>query len=110
VPENAARIAHYVNVNGYAGRDTDTQQPPGGVNTLALWGMTNPDANVPGAQNDHDAEQSHIQACTSDVSFAKIYGEFYSDFDSKANNIPADLPALIQWVRCDHLVGSDQAG
>jgi len=79
VPENAERVAHYVNVDGWAGRDTDTA-PPGGVQTLALWGMQNPDQNIPGAQNSHDAEQSHIQRCTSDISF----GEMYQFFNGEA--------------------------
>jgi hypothetical protein len=70
-PANAARVAHYVNVDGY-----EADALPGGVATLALWGQASADRQIAGAQNDHNAEQSHIQVCTSAESFAKIYQYF----------------------------------
>ncbi len=41
--------------------------------TLALWGQASPDKKIVGAHNDHNAEQSHIQTCTSAESFVKIF-------------------------------------
>ncbi|MGB8706538.1 MAG: alpha/beta fold hydrolase, partial [Dehalococcoidia bacterium] len=44
-PERAAKVAHYVNIDGQAGEDL-----PGGVPTLALWAGRRPPAFPPGGE------------------------------------------------------------
>lgn len=81
-PENAAKVAHYVNVDGQP-----AEALPGGVPTLAMWGQASPDEEIVDALNDHNAEQSHIQVCTSAESFAKIF-EFFTGTTPATNQIP----------------------
>jgi hypothetical protein len=77
-PQRAANVAHYVNIDG---RPWPT--PPGGVDTLAVWGESGfssvPDGgtgNIPGAENVHFEDQSHVQVATSAETFEEVYGFF----------------------------------
>jgi hypothetical protein len=70
-PERAARVAHYVNLDGR----TATAQP-GGVPTLAIWGEGDPARAIVGATNVALPDQGHTQTVTSPESFAHIYGFF----------------------------------
>lgn len=67
-PERAAKVAHYVNIDGAAGADL-----PGGVPTLAVWGEGNQDREIVGAENRYDPDQSHVQVATSAETFAQFY-------------------------------------
>ena len=58
--ERAAKIAHYVNIDG-----ATAAAPPGGVPTLAIWGMGNPARQIVGAENVYFPEQTHVQVATS---------------------------------------------
>lgn len=73
VPERAAKIAHYVNIDG-----AQAGAPPGGVATLAIWGAGNPARQIVGAENVYFPNQTHVQVATSAESFAAQY-EFFND-------------------------------
>jgi len=70
-PERAAKVAHYVNIDG-----ATASAPPGGVPTLAIWGMGNPARQIVGATNVYFPEQTHVQVATSAESFAEQYQFF----------------------------------
>jgi pimeloyl-ACP methyl ester carboxylesterase len=67
-PERAASVAHYVNLDG-----ASAAAPPGGVDTLAVWGMGNPARTVTGAENVSFPEQTHTEVVTSPQSFGAVY-------------------------------------
>ncbi|MBM0274909.1 alpha/beta hydrolase [Micromonospora tarensis] len=68
-PARAARVAHYVNLDGRT-----ATAPPGGVPTLAIWGEGDPTRAVVGATNVHLPEQSHTQTVSSPESFGEMFG------------------------------------
>lgn len=70
-PERAARIAHYVNIDGYP-----AEEPPGGVSTLALWAGIGRGGEIVGALNVTIENQTHVQCATSAESFAEMYAFF----------------------------------
>lgn len=69
-PGRAAKVAHYVNIDG-----APAAAPPGGVPTLALWaGAARPVQPVfGGANNVTIPNQEHVQTATSAESFAEMY-------------------------------------
>lgn len=67
-PVRAARVAHYVNVDGWT-----ATAPPGGVPTLAIWGEGDPARAVAGASNVYFSDQAHTQVVTSPETFGQIY-------------------------------------
>ncbi len=71
-PERAARVAHYVNIDG-----ATAAAPPGGVPTLAIWGQGSPTRQIVGAENVYFPNQTHVQVATSAESFAAQY-EFFN--------------------------------
>jgi pimeloyl-ACP methyl ester carboxylesterase len=74
-PAHAAKVAHYVNIDG---RTSAT--PPGGVPTLALWaGLTGTGREIGGARNITLAATTHVQAATCVESFVEIYKFFNHD-------------------------------
>jgi Lipase C-terminal domain/Alpha/beta hydrolase family len=72
-PERAATVAHYVNLDGFASAD-----PPGGVPTLAVWGVGDPGREIGGAENVSFPNQTHTQVVTSPQTFEEIY-RFFND-------------------------------
>jgi pimeloyl-ACP methyl ester carboxylesterase len=70
-PERAAKVAHYVNIDGRT-----ASAPPGGVPTLALWaGAVNrptPPAIV-GATNVTIPNQEHVEVATSEEAFFEMF-------------------------------------
>jgi len=70
-PDRAARVAHYVNLDGRT-----APAPPGGVPTLAVWGEGDPARAIAGATNVYLADQSHTQVVTSPETFAQIHAFF----------------------------------
>ena len=72
-PARAARVAHYVNIDG-----AQAGAPPGGVPTLALWGQGSPTRQIVGATNVYIPDQSHVQIATSRESFDAMY-RFFND-------------------------------
>ncbi|WP_433795893.1 alpha/beta hydrolase [Actinoplanes sp. CA-252034] len=67
-PERAARVAHYVNLDG-----RPATALPGGVPTLAIWGEGDPARTVIGASNVYLPDQSHTQTVSSAESFREIH-------------------------------------
>ncbi len=70
-PERAARVAHYVNLDGFPSGD-----PPGGVPTMAVWGRGDPAREIVGAENVRFDDQTHTQVVTSPETFEEMYTFF----------------------------------
>jgi pimeloyl-ACP methyl ester carboxylesterase len=82
-PERAASVAHYVNIDGRT-----AASPPGGVDTLAVWGEGDQTRQVVGAQNYYAPDQSHVQVATSAETFAQIY-RFFTGHEPKTTDVVA---------------------
>ena len=70
-PDRAAKVAHYVNIDG---RSADA--PPGGVPTLALWAgaVDRPvQGEIVGAVNVTIPNQEHVEVATSEQAFVEMY-------------------------------------
>jgi len=72
-PERAARVAHYVNIDGQASEDL-----PGGVPTLALWAGQRPptfriSGEVVGATNVTLPDVTHVECATCPEAFVEMY-------------------------------------
>lgn len=80
-PERAEKVAQYVNLDGF-----EADSPPGGVPTLAVWGLSNPDASIGGATNVHLDDQTHVQVATSAEAFAEVY-EFLTNEEPATTEI-----------------------
>lgn len=83
-PEHAAKVAHYVNIDGRA-----ADAPPGQVPTLALWGQYVTE-EVTGGDNvypEPDAPVGHIEVATSADSFTRMY-RFFNGEDPATNQVP----------------------
>jgi hypothetical protein len=81
-PERAAKVAHYVNVDGMP-----AAAPPGGVLTLAIWaGRGAPDRQIVGATNVTVPDQTHVQSATSAESFVEMY-KFFTGKDPATTDI-----------------------
>jgi pimeloyl-ACP methyl ester carboxylesterase len=84
-PDRAARVAHYVNLDGRTSPDL-----PGGVPTLAVWGEGDPSRAVGGARNVHLPGQGHTETVTS----AETFAEFYRFFHGVAPRTTRIVPEL----------------
>ena len=80
-PERAATVAHYVNLDGFPSAD-----PPGGVPTLAVWGVGEPGREIGGADNVYLENQTHTQVVTSTQTFEEIY-TFFNDEEPETTRI-----------------------
>ncbi|XVV16720.1 alpha/beta hydrolase [Actinoplanes sp. CA-131856] len=67
-PDRAGRVAHYVNLDGRT-----ATAPPGGVDTLAIWGEGDQSRAVTGARNVYLPDQSHTQTVSSVESFRAVF-------------------------------------
>ncbi|MEX2206149.1 MAG: alpha/beta hydrolase [Myxococcota bacterium] len=91
-PERAAKVAHYVNIDGRT-----AAAPPGGVPTLALWGGA---VNRPvpplivGATNVTLADQEHVQVATSEESFFEMYRFLQGRAPFTTRVLPQLLPEI----------------
>jgi pimeloyl-ACP methyl ester carboxylesterase len=79
--ERAASVAHYVNIDGRT-----AASPPGGVDTLAVWGEGDQTRQIVGAQNYYAPDQSHVQVATSAETFAQIY-RFFTGREPKTTDV-----------------------
>jgi pimeloyl-ACP methyl ester carboxylesterase len=85
-PERAARVAHYVNIDGRT-----APAPPGGVPTMALWaGVGTPGRTIAGATNVTIPNQTHVEIATSAASFAQIYRFFRGRRPKTTKIVPED--------------------
>ncbi|MEU8242203.1 alpha/beta hydrolase [Actinoplanes missouriensis] len=83
-PARAARVAHYVNLDG-----RPAAALPGGVPTLAIWGEGDPARTVAGATNVAFPDQSHTQTVSSVETFREFY-RFFRGRDPRTTAIVAD--------------------
>jgi pimeloyl-ACP methyl ester carboxylesterase len=70
-PEHAAKVAHYVNIDGRT-----ASAPPGGVPTLALWAGAVSRPTPPlivGATNVTIPNQEHVEVATSEEAFFEMF-------------------------------------
>jgi pimeloyl-ACP methyl ester carboxylesterase len=72
--QRAAKVAHYVNLDG-----APAASPPGGVPTLAVWGEGNSTQKIVGATNAYLPDHSHVQVATSAETFDAMYRFFTGD-------------------------------
>jgi hypothetical protein len=84
-PQRAARVAHYVNLDG-----APAAAPPGGVPTLAVWGEGDRARAIAGAANVRFPDQSHTQVVTSPETFVEFY-RFFTGRDPHTTRI-VDTP------------------
>jgi pimeloyl-ACP methyl ester carboxylesterase len=89
-PERAARVAHYVNIDGRTATAL-----PGGVPTLAVWGEGNPARAIVGAENYYAPDQSHVQVATSPETFAQMY-RFLTGTPPATTDIVAEKPGRVR--------------
>jgi hypothetical protein len=85
-PTHAAKVAHYVNLDGRAATSL-----PGGVPTLALWAEFrfvpgSPIPTIVGAENYVIPKAPHNETCTSPVSFAYMY-KFFTGYDPVSTSV-----------------------
>jgi pimeloyl-ACP methyl ester carboxylesterase len=90
-PERAAKVAHYVNVDGMP-----AAAPPGGVLTLAIWaGRGAPDRQIVGATNVTVPDQTHVQSATSAESFVEMY-KFFTGKDPATTDIVPEPASQVE--------------
>jgi pimeloyl-ACP methyl ester carboxylesterase len=83
-PARAARVAHYVNLDGRT-----ATAPPGGVPTLAVWGEGDQTRAIAGATNVYMPDQSHTQTVSSEESFREMF-RFFRGPDPRTTRIVPD--------------------
>ena len=101
-PERAAVAAHYVNIDGRT-----APAPPGGVPTLAVWGMGDPARQIVGARNHADPTQSHVQVATSAETFGVMY-EFLNGRAPHTTDIVPEPPGRVEISGRANLFPSNQ--
>jgi pimeloyl-ACP methyl ester carboxylesterase len=89
-PERAARVAHYVNIDGRTG-----SAPPGGVPTLAVWGEGSPARQIVGATNWYAPDQSHVQVATSAQTFGQMY-RFLTGSGPRTTDVIPERPGRVR--------------
>jgi pimeloyl-ACP methyl ester carboxylesterase len=89
-PERAATVAHYVNIDGRT-----ATEPPGGVNTLAVWGEGDQTRQIVGAQNYYAPDQSHVQVATSAETFAQFY-KFFTGRRARTTDVTRDRDGRVR--------------
>ncbi len=95
-PERAARVGHYVSIDGQVGTAL-----PGGVPTLALWASHGTAGRtIVGAENVILENQTHVQAATS----AEAFGHMYQFLTGNAPKSTAVMPDF-----CGHISVSGRA-
>lgn len=82
-PARAAKIAHYVNLDG-----APAAAPPGGVPTLAVWGEGNTAQKIVGATNVYEPDHSHVQVATSAETFDAMYRFFQGHAPRTTDIVP----------------------
>jgi len=88
----AAKVAHYVNVDG-----NEADSPPGGVPTLAVWaGRGTPGREITGAQNVTIPNQTHVQVATSAEAFVEYYKFFIGSPPATTRVVPQTGQITIQ--------------
>lgn len=81
-PDRAAKIAHYVNIDG-----NGADALPGGVPTLNI--MATFTDEIPDAVNVHLENNTHVQAASSPVAFSEIYEFFTGNSPATTEILPS---------------------
>ncbi len=93
-PARAAKIAHYVNIDGRTATAL-----PGGVPTLALWAGKGwsyvPGNEIVGATNILIPNQTHVEVATSAESFAHIF-KFFTGHEPLTTDVFMEPPGLVR--------------
>jgi pimeloyl-ACP methyl ester carboxylesterase len=90
-PERAAKVAHYVSIDGLWG-----VTPPGRVPTLALWaGTGEPGREITGAINVIIPNQTHVQCATSPESFFEMF-RFFRGIRPSTTRVTAEPPSRVK--------------
>ncbi|GAA0963025.1 alpha/beta fold hydrolase [Virgisporangium aurantiacum] len=89
-PARAARVAHYVNLDG-----ATALRQPGGVPTLAIWGEGSILRRIGGATNVYQRDQSHTQTVTSVQSFSQMYRFFTGSAPQTTAVVPQAGPVQV---------------
>jgi pimeloyl-ACP methyl ester carboxylesterase len=94
-PERAAKVAHYVNIDGQAGADL-----PGGVPTLAFWAGRRPPGFPPageivGATNVSLPNVTHVECATCAETFVEMF-KFLTGQAAATDNILPEPSGKIQ--------------
>lgn len=88
--ERAAKVAHYVNIDGMA-----RNQLPGEVPTLAIWAaMTGENRSFTGAANATLPSQTHVQSCSSAEAFFEMYKFFTGKEPKTVEVLPEDTDTI----------------
>ena len=87
-PERAARVAHYVNLDG-----ATAPAEPGDVETLAVWGQGELSREITGAKNVYFPEQTHTEVVTSAESFSVVH-EFLTGSPPVTTDVEAQPGAV----------------
>ncbi|MCE7000266.1 hypothetical protein LZG04_36440 [Saccharothrix sp. S26] len=90
VPERAASVRRYVNVDGRS-----SAALPGGVPTLALWGSLQPNGSIGGATNVYLTTLGHTETTTSADGFAHMY-RFLRGRPALTTRVVPEVPALVR--------------
>jgi hypothetical protein len=88
-PERAAKVAHYVNIDGSSGSNA-----PIGVPTIGIWSA--PGREIVGAEkNIWIPNQTHVEVATSAESFVEIY-KFFNGQEPSTKDIVPEPPGHIR--------------
>jgi pimeloyl-ACP methyl ester carboxylesterase len=89
-PERAATVAHYVNIDGRT-----AAAPPGGVDTLAVWGEGDQTRQIVGARNYYAPDQAHVEVATAAETFGQFY-EFFTGRRPRTTDIVPERPDRVR--------------
>jgi pimeloyl-ACP methyl ester carboxylesterase len=89
-PERAAKVAHYVNLDG-----STATSLPGGVPTLAIWGRGSTTRQIVGATNVYFVDHTHTDVVTWAGSFVEMY-KFFTGQDPVTTDIVPEPPDQVR--------------
>ena len=88
-PTRAGSVRRYVNFDGRRSDD-----PPGGVETLAVWGEGDQTREIGGAENVYFPNKAHTEVTTSIAAFREVY-EFLLDRKPKRTSVKPEKPGKV---------------
>jgi pimeloyl-ACP methyl ester carboxylesterase len=89
-PERAAKVAHYVNLDG-----AGATALPGGVPTLAVWGEGSTARAITGAKNVYLSDQAHTETVTSPETFTEAF-TFFTGREPRTTSILPEPPGQVK--------------
>jgi hypothetical protein len=88
-PSRAASVRRYVNFDGRSSDD-----PPGGVETLAVWGEGDQTREIGGAENVYFPNKAHTEVTTSIAAFREVY-EFLLGDEPERTSVKPEKPGKV---------------